>query len=44
MPSQAAAVPSRKRKIYRHLYFQVLCAIAIGVLLGHFLSRRWALG
>jgi aerobic C4-dicarboxylate transport protein len=32
---QAAAVPSRKRKIYRHLYFQVLCAIAIGVLLGY---------
>jgi len=33
---QAAAVPSRKRRIYRHLYFQVLCAIAIGVLLGYF--------
>jgi len=32
---QAAAVPSRKRRIYRHLYFQVLCAIAIGVLLGY---------
>src|SRR6201993_4452069 len=36
MPSQAAAEPSRSRKIYRHLYFQVLCAIAIGVLLGYF--------
>src|SRR6266566_3433938 len=36
MPSQAAAVPAQKRKVYRHLYFQVLCAIAIGVLLGYF--------
>src|SRR5882724_7689240 len=36
MPSQAAAVPTPKRKVYRHLYFQVLCAIAIGVLLGYF--------
>src|SRR6201997_2753945 len=36
MPSQAAAAPGRSRKIYRHLYFQVLCAIAIGVLLGYF--------
>src|SRR6266404_4064152 len=35
MQTQAAA-PGRKRRIYPHLYVQVLCAIAIGVLLGHF--------
>ena len=34
--ARAAAAPSHKRKIYRHLYVQVLCAIAIGVLLGYF--------
>src|SRR5246127_2433931 len=28
--------PSHKRKLYQHLYVQVLCAIAIGILLGHF--------
>ena len=33
--TQATAAPSHK-KIYQHLYLQVLCAIAIGVLLGHF--------
>ena len=33
--TQATAAPSHK-KIYQHLYVQVLCAIAIGVLLGHF--------
>ena len=32
----AAAPPPRRRKIYRHLYVQVLCAIAIGILLGYF--------
>src|SRR5436853_1685054 len=31
-----AVVPGRKRRIYPHLYVQVLGAIAIGVLLGHF--------
>src|SRR5947209_13140599 len=35
MQTQAAA-SGRKRRIYPHLYVQVLCAIAIGVLLGHF--------
>jgi aerobic C4-dicarboxylate transport protein len=30
----AAAV--RKLPLYRHLYFQVVCAILIGILLGHF--------
>jgi aerobic C4-dicarboxylate transport protein len=33
--TQATAAPSHK-KIYQHLYVQVLCAIAVGVLLGHF--------
>ena len=34
--SPAAAVPVKKKRLYQHLYFQVLCAIVIGVLLGHF--------
>ena len=33
---RAAAAPSHRRKIYQHLYVQVLCAIAFGVLLGYF--------
>jgi aerobic C4-dicarboxylate transport protein len=33
--TQAAAVP-RHRKLYQHLYVQVLCAIGIGILLGYF--------
>jgi aerobic C4-dicarboxylate transport protein len=33
--TQATAAPSHK-KIFQHLYVQVLCAITIGVLLGHF--------
>jgi aerobic C4-dicarboxylate transport protein len=32
----AAAPAVARKKWYRHLYVQVLCAIAIGVLLGHF--------
>ncbi|HEY0525390.1 MAG TPA: dicarboxylate/amino acid:cation symporter [Stellaceae bacterium] len=31
-----AGPPAPHRKWYRHLYVQVLCAIAIGVLLGHY--------
>jgi aerobic C4-dicarboxylate transport protein len=31
-----AAALHQRRKIYQHLYVQVLCAIAIGVLLGYF--------
>ena len=31
-----AAALHRRRKIYQHLYVQVLCAIAAGVLLGYF--------
>ena len=28
--------PAHHRPWYRHLYAQVLCAIALGILLGHF--------
>jgi aerobic C4-dicarboxylate transport protein len=34
--AHAAPARSHRRKIYQHLYVQVLCAIAIGVLLGYF--------
>src|SRR5260370_35590601 len=34
--SAAAAVPARHRPFFRSLYCQVLTAIALGVLLGHF--------
>ena len=33
---QPAAVPHAPRRWYQHLYFQVLLAIAAGILLGHF--------
>ncbi len=36
MTIQADAMPPPSRSIFRHLYFQVLCAVVIGVLLGHF--------
>ena len=39
MQIQAEAAQSHK-KIYQHLYVQVLCAITIGVLLGHFYPSR----
>ena len=32
----AAAMPAHHRPFFRSLYFQVLTAIALGVLLGHF--------
>ncbi|OYZ73864.1 MAG: hypothetical protein B7Y12_14545, partial [Rhizobiales bacterium 24-66-13] len=32
----ATPAPAVHRKFYRHLYFQVLLAIAAGILLGHF--------
>jgi aerobic C4-dicarboxylate transport protein len=35
-PSQTLALGGHHKPWYRHLYVQVLCAIAIGVLLGHF--------
>ena len=34
--SAAAAAPASHKKFYHHLYFQVLCAIVLGVLLGYF--------
>ena len=34
VPSEAA--PVVRRPFYRHLYFQVLIAIALGALIGHF--------
>ena len=36
------AVPSKKRPIYRSLYAQVLTAVALGVLLGHFYPQLGA--
>src|SRR5258707_9936845 len=30
------AAAARKLPLYRHLYFQVVCAILIGIVLGHF--------
>ncbi|MFG1465139.1 cation:dicarboxylase symporter family transporter, partial [Xanthobacter sp. DSM 24535] len=35
-PVIAARAPVAHRKFYHHLYFQVLLAIAAGILLGHF--------
>src|SRR5436309_7322715 len=35
---QAQAVPAR-HKLYQHLYFQVICAIIIGILLGYFYPK-----
>ncbi len=35
-PFDAAAKPEQKTPFYRHLYVQVLAAIAAGILLGHF--------
>ncbi|MEP9369269.1 dicarboxylate/amino acid:cation symporter [Xanthobacter sp. VNH20] len=35
-PVPATPAPAVHRKFYRHLYFQVLLAIAAGILLGHF--------
>jgi aerobic C4-dicarboxylate transport protein len=34
--SAASAAPTSHKKIYHHLYFQVLCAIVLGVLVGYF--------
>ena len=44
--SAAAAAPASHKKFYQHLYFQVLCAIVLGVLLGYFYpqlgeSMKW---
>src|SRR3954464_8127939 len=32
----ASTAPTHHKKIYQHLYFQVLCAIVLGVLVGNF--------
>lgn len=34
--SQAVAAPQVRRPFYRHLYFQVLTAIVLGAIIGHF--------
>ena len=34
--SAALVAPASDKKSYHHLYFQVLCAIVLGVLLGYF--------
>jgi len=36
LPIPAHAAPAKPLKLYQHLYFQVLVAIAAGMLLGHF--------
>lgn len=41
-PIQAAAAPGAPRKFYQHLYVQVLFAIAVGILLGHFYPQTGA--
>jgi len=37
-----AASPSTKRPLYRSLYFQVICAVVMGVALGHFYPQLGA--
>jgi aerobic C4-dicarboxylate transport protein len=44
--SAASAAPTHHKKLYQHLYFQVLVAIVLGVLLGYFYpqlgeSMKW---
>jgi aerobic C4-dicarboxylate transport protein len=36
MATHQPTAAARKLPLYRHLYFQVVCAILIGILLGHF--------
>jgi aerobic C4-dicarboxylate transport protein len=36
---QAQAVPAQHKQLYQHLYFQVICAIIIGILLGYFYPK-----
>src|ERR1700730_5432295 len=36
---QAQAVTVQHKQLYQHLYFQVICAIIIGILLGYFYPR-----
>ncbi len=37
--AQAHAAPARHKQLYQHLYFQVVCAIIIGILLGYFYPK-----
>jgi aerobic C4-dicarboxylate transport protein len=37
--TQVQSAPTAKKKIYEHLYFQVLCGMIIGVLLGYFYPK-----
>jgi aerobic C4-dicarboxylate transport protein len=37
--AHTATVPAPHRKIYQNLYFQVICAIIIGILLGYFYPK-----
>ena len=34
------ATPAKRKQLYKSLYFQVICAILIGVLLGYFYPSR----
>src|SRR5437764_8668387 len=36
---KAHAAPARHKQLYQHLYFQVVCAIIIGILLGYFYPK-----
>jgi aerobic C4-dicarboxylate transport protein len=36
---QAHAAPTQHKQLYQHLYFQVICAIIIGILLGYFYPK-----
>ena len=36
IPSMTTGTPTAHHPWYKHLYAQVLCAIVLGVLLGHF--------
>ena len=31
----------KKKKFYQVLYFQVIVAIVVGILLGHFFPKHW---
>jgi aerobic C4-dicarboxylate transport protein len=37
--AQTGSASAPHRKLYQHLYFQVICAIIIGILLGYFYPK-----
>jgi hypothetical protein len=37
--AQTGSIPTPHRAIYQHLYFQVVCAIIIGILLEYFYPK-----